>query len=473
MPAMYATAPEFPPGLDWVNAAPATLARQQGRVVAVAFWSAGSAYAHNVLADLHALQARHPDVLRIFALHVPKFEAERDPALVRESARRLGLAFPVANDADFVAWQQFGIRAWPSVALVDPAGRLREIVAGDLAEDALADAIERLLAEDGVQPGGDAPEVHDGPLAGTLAFPAGLVATERHLYIADGGHHRILECTHEGQVVRTFGSGYPGLHDAALDEAAFHSPRGLALLRDMLYVADSGNHALRRVSLRTGEVETLAGDGRAGLPVEGRIDTPRQVSLNRPWGVAAGAGKAYLAMAGSNQVWAWDIASRGLSRLSGSGRIGLRDGEAGEAEFAHPAALALVQKTLYVCDAASSALRSVNIDSGAVQTLVGEGLFEFGQIDGNRRKARLQYPLALAMDSNAPVLWVADSYNNLLRRLKLGGGGLGRLDVSLPLRRPAALAAGADCLWLANTDAHEILRIDSNSGQARRVPVGE
>ncbi len=468
-----ALAPEFTDRLQWINAPAATLAGQRGRVVAVAFWSAGSAYSHNLLGDLRHLQAKYPDRLRVFALHVPKFEAERSPALVEQAVGRLGLSFPVANDPDFVAWQHYGIQAWPSVALVDARGQLREIVAGDMQREALDASIATMLDEPGVAPLAEAVDVRNAAARTALAWPAGIAVGDKHLYIADSGHHRILECTHDGRVLRVFGGGFPGLVDGMLDEAAFNAPRGLSLVRDTLYVADTGNHALRRISLLRGQVDTLAGNGQPGAPVEGRVADPAAVTLDQPWAVAAAKDRLFAALAGSNQIWEYDLGLGALRRLCGSGQLGLGDGAADAAEFAHPAALALVHKTLYVCDAAASALRCVNVDSGAVQTLVGQGLFEFGGRDGSREAASLQYPLAIALDPDAPVLWVADAYNDALRRLKLGGGGLSRFRCDHPLRRPAAIAVVAGELWLANTDAHEILRIRTDGGQTNRLPVGE
>ena len=143
------------------------------------------------------------------------------------------------------------------------------------------------------------------------------------------------------------------------------------------------------------------------------------------------------------------------------------------AAFAQPAGLAAVHQTLYVCDAVGSAVRSMQLRADTVQTLVGQGLYEFGEHDGQRREARMQLPMALALDPGSPVLWVADSYNGSLRKLRLGGGEMSTHDLPQPLDQPAALAAGAGSLWIANTGAHEVLRFDLASGKLGRLPIGE
>src|SRR5690606_6791946 len=308
------------------------------------------------------------------------------------------------------------IRAWPSVALVDPQGRLRQVLAGDDQGPNLETAVAALVDEaDGQLAPPRQPRRLGAEPRLPLAFPAGLAVAENHLYVADTGHHRVLECTHAGRVLREFGTGHGDYLDGPIEEAAFRQPRGLCLVRESLYVADAGNHCIRRIRLLDGAVETVLGQGRSGAPREGK-GQGADFALNQPWDVTGNIERLYIAMAGSNQVWEYDLGQSRLRCLAGTGELGIADGPARSAMFAHPAALVQVQQMLYVADSATSAVRAVQAAQGQVQTLVGQGLYEFGDQDGQRRDARLQLPLGLAMDPNAPVLWVADAYNGLLRR---------------------------------------------------------
>lgn len=468
-----AAAPELPTSLDWLNAPPQRLEAHRGRVVAVVFWNAASAYCHSLLEELQRLQARFPVALSLLGVHLPKFDAEIDGRTVLKVANRLGLPFPVANDRGWVAWQHYGLQSWPSVALVDTRGRLREVFTGDDQGPALETAVQKLVDEvGGAVLGVDPPRRLGAEPRLPLAFPSGLAVGENHLYVADTAHHRVLECTHSGRILREFGTGHGDLVDGQPEDAAFRSPRGLCLVRESLYVADTGNHALRRIRLLDGVVETLAGNGRAGSVREGggkAVDMP----LNQPWDVVGTMDRIYIAMAGANQVWEYELGPGRLKLTAGSGELGIADGNARAAMFAHPASLALVQQTLYVADAASSAIRSVQLAQGQVQTLVGQALYEFGDHDGQRREARLQNPLGIALDPGSPVLWIADSYNASLRRLRLGGGDVATHPVAHSLEQPAALAAGASSLFIANSGAHEVLRLDLGSGKLSRLPIGE
>lgn len=467
-------APELPPTLQWLNAEPQTVAGQQGRVLALVFWNAASAYCQTLLDDVARLQARYPLGLAVLGIHLPKFDAERDDRLVLKASNRLGVSFPVANDRSWTTWQHYGIQSWPSVALVDTRGRLRSVIAGDHQLQALDAAVAKLIEEVGgaVRAGEPYRRLGAEPRL-PLAFPAGMAVGENHLYVADTGHHRILECTHSGRVLREFGTGHGDFVDGPADNAGFRFPRGLCLVRESLYVADTGNHALRRIRLLDGAVETVLGTGRAGPVREGTQQAGSALPLNQPWDIAGTLDRIFIAMAGSNQVWEYDMGQARLKCLAGSGELGIADGPARSAVFAHPSGLALVQQTLYVADAATSAIRAIQVTQSQVQTLVGQGLYDFGTQDGQRRDARLQLPMAIALDPGSPVLWVADSYNGSLRKLRLGGGEMTTHDLSQPLQQPSALAAAAGSLWIANTGAHEVLRLDLGSGKLGRLPIGE
>jgi hypothetical protein len=474
MPQDAAAAPDLMPSLQWLNAEPQALASHRGRVLALVFWNASSAYCHNLIDELARLQARFPLGLSMIGIHQPKFDSELDGRLVLKAANRLGVPFPVANDRAWATWQHYGIQSWPSVALIDTRGRLRQVVAGDHQGAALDAAIAALIDEVGgavmaanpVRRSGAEPRL-------PLAFPSGLAVGENHLYVADTGHHRVLECTHSGRVLREFGTGHGDLVDGPPEDAAFRNPRGLCLVREALYVADTGNHALRRIRLLDGAVETVLGNGRPGQVREGANEAAAQLPLNQPWDVTGTQDRLFIAMAGSNQIWEYDLGQARLKLLAGSGELGILDGPSRNAMFAHPAGLAQVQQTLYVADSATSSIRAIQVAQGQVQTLVGQGLYDFGEQDGQRRDARMQLPLALALDPSSPVLWVADSYNGSLRRLRLGGGEMSTHDLPQPLDQPAALAAGAGSLWIANTGAHEVLRYDLGSGKLGRLPIGE
>lgn len=462
---------DLPKSGIWLNAAPSTLQDYRGRPLVLAFVNGASVWCAQRLAEIAQWQARNPGRLQLLVVQVPRFDFEREPQPALKLLRRHGVTAPIILDAQWETWRKFGIEAWPTLVMIDAQGQERERIVGgavdlERALNGLCDGLMRPLDVDA----SDGREINAEPIL-PLRFPAGLVATDDRLYVADTGHHRILECAHNGRVLRQFGVGTADMVNGAAGEAAFNRPHGMALVRDVLYVADTGNHALRRINLVSGQVETLCGTGRAGDPIEGTLSQPWDSPLNYPMDVAVADNQLHIAMAGDNHIWSYDLGSRALRWRAGAGPAEIRDGSGHLAAFAQPCGLVAVQQVMYVCDALGSAIRSVQLRGDLVQTLIGKGVWEFGSEDGIRANARLQFPQGLAMGADSPLLWIADTGNGALRTLRLGGGVLSTVNLPRRLHGPGALAVAAGAVWIAETDAHAILRFDPVSGELSDVPI--
>lgn len=469
-------APELPQTLEWLNLPdPLRMADLRGRVCVLGFVNAGSAWSLQRLHDLARLQARHGQRMQVLAVHAPRFDHERDSRRIAQRLGRYEFGFPIAHDPDWTVWQQYDIQAWPTVLLIDGDGRIREHIVGNGPLSELETLVAGLCGENHAMSSSRGPldvQPHAEPTT-PLRFPSGLAVSGQYLYVADSGHHRVLECDHAGRVLRQFGSGDPGFLDGPSDSAALYRPHGLCLQRDTLYVADSGNHAVRRIDLRSGEIVTLLGTGRPGPPVEGLVAEPQSIALDQPRAVTLAGDLLLIACCGDNRIWQYDLGARMLRLAAGSGALAVHDGAGDEAAFAEPVALVAVQQRVYVCDGAGSAIRSLNVRNRQVSTLVGQDAWNHGHADGARSDARLQNPLALALDPDAPLLWIADAGNDLLRTLRLGGGELGTYPLSQPLHGPSGLAVADGVVWIADTDAHAVLRLDTRNGALHHVPIGE
>ncbi|MFI4970215.1 MAG: redoxin family protein [Lysobacterales bacterium] len=470
-----APATEFPPDLDWVNVDPRPrLADLRGRVALLWFWSYDAVNCWNLVPDLRRLEAKHHDGLTVLGVHCPKYPHQRESEAVLHAVNRLGLRHPVASDPQFRLWQAYAIEAWPSVALVDAEGRLAALFAGEGRHDEIDVRVTELLEEAALHdlrvyepsPPASRPEPRHA-----LAFPGRLLVDADRLYVADSGHHRVLECRDDGRVKRQFGSGNAAFNDGSASAACFDNPQGLARWRDGLYVADSGNHSIRRIDLGDGSVTTVLGIGRAGRSRPERAD-PRATALNTPLDLCVVGDRLFVAVAGQNQIWRLDLARERVSVHAGSGELGRVDGDAGTACFAQPSGLVASGRQLIVADAAASALRLVGVDDGRTETLIGRDLYEFGDAIGLRDEVRLQNPLGVAADARGTI-FVADSYNQSIKRVDCSSGVARALCLQHRLDEPQGLALTAGHLWIANTNRHEIVCVDPETGVARRLPVGE
>ncbi|MGA7802009.1 MAG: thioredoxin-like domain-containing protein [Gammaproteobacteria bacterium] len=457
-------APELPAQLEWFNTGqPVKLAEQRGKVVILDFWTYCCINCVHVLADLRYLEEKYRDGLTVIGVHSPKFPNERVARQVQKAVNRYHIRHPVANDPELRLWRTYGIKAWPSLVFIDAEGYIVGVLRGEGHRRKLDQLIAEHLdkAEDNrVRQRSPMPFKPSPEPPSALSFPGKVLATAERLYISDSGRNRVLETNHFGRVLRVFGSGSAGLLDNTADSAAFNNPQGLALVDEFLYVADTDNHAIRRVRLRTGDVDTIAGTGAQGRGAGTFFDDPIKASLNSPWDLAYGDGSLFIAMAGQHQIWRLHLTNNTIGVYAGSGREGITDGPAAQASFAQPSGLAVADERLFVADSETSAIRQVRLPFNTVSTLVGTGLFEFGDVDGAGRAARLQHPLGISVDPARGRLWIADTYNSKIKTMPLKSNSVSTLKIGYALDEPGGLSVHGDLLFVANTNAHEIVRVD-------------
>ena len=121
-------------------------------------------------------------------------------------------------------------------------------------------------------------------------------------------------------------------------------------------------------------------------------------------------------MAGHHQIWTLDLDKKTLSRFAGNGREDIVNGTLMNSSFAQPSGLASDGENLYVADSEVTAIRAISLGAGNdVRTLVGEGLFEFGDVDGIGDQVRLQHALGVVYADGK--LFVADTYNSKIKVL--------------------------------------------------------
>ena len=411
-------APELIGRGGWLNTGGRAYAIKdfRGRFVLLDFWTFCCINCLHVIDELRPLEHKYQDSLVVVGVHSPKFVHEADHQAVADAVERYDVRHPVLDDPDLTTWAAYAVRAWPTLALVDPQG----YVVAQLSGEGHAHGLDALLAElveehaaKGTLHQGDGPYVPPAPEPTTLRFPAkAALLPTGNLLVADAGHHSLAELAPDGEtLVRRIGTGDRGLVDGAPASAQLNEPGGLCLLPEDVavrlgydvVVADTVNHSLRGVDLRTGDVRTLA-----------------TRPLSSPWDVAWSTerGTVVVAMAGSHQLGEYDPDAGTIVPIAGTTNEGLRDGPVDQAWFAQPSGLAIAPddgdgERVWVADSETSSLRAVR--AGVVATHVGQGLFDFGHRDGPAEDAMLQHPLGLTLLPDGSVA-ILDTYNDAVRR---------------------------------------------------------
>ncbi|MEZ2238746.1 thioredoxin-like domain-containing protein [Microcoleus sp.] len=527
-------APEFPTNYPWLNTdKPISLESLKGRVVILDFWTYCCINCLHVLPDLKYLEQKYPDSLTVIGVHSAKFDNEKEVENIRQAILRYDIEHPVIVDSEMTIWQNYAVRAWPTLMVIDPESYVIGYVSGEGNRAALDELVGNLIAEYkekntiNFEALSFSLEKQRKPLSTPLAFPGkvlafAITATEakqlhQHeallgemtensesvdeivepgpansviqslvgscLFIADSGHHRIVVSTIEGEVLHVIGTGKPGLTDGNFEEAEFFAPQGMAFDAEsqILYVADTENHALRTIDFTTGQVQTIAGNGEQSHEIVPQSGKALEIQLNSPWDLERVGHRLFIAMAGSHQIWEMNLDTGIIGTYAGNGRESCVDGNLAESAFSQPSGLATDRLELFVADSEISSIRAIGIDENPqVRTVCGSGdLFGFGDLDGRADEVRLQHCLGVEYAQN--YLWVADTYNHKIKRIDhrsgicrtmIGDGTAGHVDgqgISVRFFEPSGLSAIGPHLFIADTNNHAIRLVELNTLEVKTL----
>jgi len=496
--------PEIPSNLEWFNTKKSiTKADLKGKFVLFDFWTYCCINCMHILPELKKLEHKYPNQLVVIGVHTAKFETEKDRENILQAMLRYEVEHLVVNDNQHQLWDHFGVTVWPTLMLVDPEGKVVSKASGEFKAEDVAKVLDR-----GIAYYRDRKLLVEKPFpidlikaANTpLLFPGKVLADEASgkLYISDSNHNRIVVTTLDGNLVAVIGSGQMGRGDGDFSTATFNHPQGCALRGNILYVADTENHLLRKVDLAAKTVATIAGTGKQADPVTARVKPgpAKGTPISSPWDLWIHKNHLYIAMAGSHQIWKMPLSESEIAPFAGNGREDIVDGrllpktpgQQGYSSFAQPSGLASDGEWLYVADSEGSALRAVPFDTAKeVGTLVGSPhkadgrLFDYGDLDGPRGVAKFQHCIGVTYADE--TLFVADTYNNRIRMVNpstgevktLAGTGYNRPgndDAAGSFDEPAGISHARGVLYVADTNNHSIRTIDLASGKVGTLNIG-
>lgn len=476
------TAPEINTEFGWVNTENSyKLADFKGKIVLLDFWTFGCINCQHIIPNLEKLEKEFENELVVIGIHSAKFSAEQSTQRIRQAALKFGIHHPIVNDADLKVWKNYAIRAWPTLTLISPDGKVVWQRAG---ENFYQDARTQILA---------LKEKYKADLNTTkfefqfvevekkeLLFPSKIIEaqegdnkeTEKTFWIADSGNNRILKINSKGKILETIGTGKKGNQDGNFDEATFYEPHGLALglatKEGKLYIADTKNNIIREADLITKTVKTISGTGEMSYYF-GDKKWGENVNPNSPWDVLIDKkypNIMYIANAGNHQILKMNLENYKTERFAGSGKEQLIDGDDFQkVAFNQPSGLTQFENFLYVADAEASAIRQIDLQKKEVRTLVGTGLFDFGDSDGTAQKAVLQHPIGVFYANNK--VYIADTYNGKIKVLDLEKKNVKTLIGGLS--EPNDILLVGDYLYISDTNNHQILRVNTKTFEKEAI----
>ena len=246
--------------------------------------------------------------------------------------------------------------------------------------------------------------------------PQGIAAVGTDLYVADAGNHAIRKVTAAGVVTTIAGlPGTPGFVNGTGTVARFNTPRGIATDGSSLFVSDSGNHAIRKISILTGAVTTLAGTGASGY-----ANTPA-ATFNGPEGVAVIGTNLYVADTGNHairKIANFNAVSPDVTTFAGAvpptAASGFVDGSGTAARFSSPRGITAVGSVLYLADTGNHAIRRITT-AATVTTFVGTSEAATTR-DGDANQALLNAPVGIA--GVLGTIFFTDVNENVVRQIR-------------------------------------------------------
>jgi DNA-binding beta-propeller fold protein YncE len=372
---------------------------------------------------------------------------------------------------------------------IDPAAKVIGRHEGEFPVDALDEVIAGMIEEhepSGLFKRGKLDLQPETNVDSVLSYPGKVTAdAERELLvISDSNNHRLIVTDLEGKVEGVIGNGESPLTTGDLsgvyeslefDQPLFDNPQGVVIDGDTLYVADAGTHTIVKVSMVAGTAETIAGNGEQSL-YRHKGGSALKVPLNSPYDLSLNDGSLYIAMAGFHQLWSMDLTAQEVAPFAGDGGEDIVDDLKDSARLAQPYGIEVSNNAVFFIDSETSSLRvSAIADEGRVVTLVGKGLFDFGDYDGVGKEALFQHPQGLAVSKD--TIYIADSYNNKIKSVAIGSlqvktvagsgksGDMNGFTTIAQFNEPAGVAVAGDRIYVADTNNHKIKIIELDSGE--------
>ena len=225
---------ELSGGVEWLNTSgEIELKDLRGKVVLLDFWTYCCINCMHILPDLKFLEHKYPKELVVIGVHSAKFDNEKDSENIRRAALRYEIEHPIVNDAEMKIWRGFGVRAWPTIGLIDPEGYFCGVASGEGNRELLDEVIAKLIAYHRAKGTLDETPVQfdlerNRVKPDALRFPGKVLADEAsdRLYITDSNHNRIVITSLEGKLIDVIGNGTAGSTDGNYKTATFFRPQG-------------------------------------------------------------------------------------------------------------------------------------------------------------------------------------------------------------------------------------------------------
>jgi len=294
-----------------------------------------------------------------------------------------------------------------------------------------------------------------------LDFPAGLATDGRAIYVSNSRNNTIeaIDATTKSLRIVAGKLFQEGSNDGVGDSARFNSPDGMTISGQNLYLCDTNNSDIRQINVASGTVTTIAGTANIAGTEDG---TGSAAHFNLPTQIATDGTALYVADSGNSSIRRITLADMKVKTIAGqSGTSGKTEGNPDKSVFSGPRGIAVDKKAIYVADTGNDVIRKIDITTLQTSTIAGTG--EEGDKDGPALQAQFNNPGAICTDG--AFLYVLDADNHSIRKMDLAANTVTKLTlVNGHIGSGCALTSDGKQLYFSDTTENAVEVVDTTSG---------
>jgi DNA-binding beta-propeller fold protein YncE len=293
-----------------------------------------------------------------------------------------------------------------------------------------------------------------------LDFPAGLATDGRAIYVANSRNNTVEAIDAASKSLRIVAGKLfqEGSNDGVGDSARFNSPDGMTMQGQDLYLCDTNNSDIRKITT-SGTVTTVAGQANISGTEDG---TGPAAHFNLPTQISSDGTSLYVADSGNSTIRRITLADFKVKTIGGqAGTTGKTEGGADKSLFSGPRGVAVDKKAIYVADTGNDIIRMIDINTLETSTLAGTG--EEGDKDGPAAQAQFNNPGAVCTDG--AFLYVLDADNHSIRKIDLNAKTVTKLTlVNGHIGSGCALTSDGKQLYFSDTTENAVEVVDTSTG---------
>jgi DNA-binding beta-propeller fold protein YncE len=294
-----------------------------------------------------------------------------------------------------------------------------------------------------------------------LDFPAGLATDGRAVYVANSRNNTVEAIDAATRSLRIVAGKLfqEGSNDGVGDAARFNSPDGMTISGQDLYLCDTNNSDIRKINVASGTVTTVAGTANIAGTEDG---IGPAAHFNLPTQIATDGSALYVADSGNSTIRRITLADMKVKTIGGqAGTSGKTEGGPDKSLFSGPRGIAVDKKAIYVADTGNDVIRKIDINTLQTSTIAGTG--EIGDKDGPALQAQFNNPGAICTDGT--MLYVLDADNHSIRKIDLNANTVSKVTlVNGHIGSGCALTTDGKQLYFSDTTENAVEVVDTTSG---------